>query len=76
MKKTVEIPDTQFQKVTLLVTMDDYSENDLDAGHWLLEILSMCADKSEFSAVAAKTYRQAMRIVSVEDCEIVVCDGV
>jgi hypothetical protein len=56
--------------------MDDYSENDLDAGHWLLEILSMCADKNEFSAIAAKTYRQAMRIVSVEDCEIVVCDGV
>ena len=76
MKKTVERPDTQFQKVTLLVTMDDYNPNDLDAGHWLLEILRMCADKNEFASVAAKTYIQAMRIVSVEDCEIVVCDGV
>jgi hypothetical protein len=52
--------------------MDDYNPNDFDAGHWLLQVLSMCANKDECSSVAAKAYAQAMRLVSVEDCEVVV----
>ena len=74
MSKKLELIDTQFQKVTLLVEMDDYNPNDFDAGHWLLQVLSMCANKDEYSSIAAKAYAQAMRLVSVEDCEVVVSD--
>ncbi len=76
MTEKVETPFTQLQRVTLLVTMHDYNENDLDAGHWLINVLETCANKQSNGHYAAKMYGQAMQLLEVVDCEVVVSDGV
>ena len=74
MSKKVELPDTQLQKVTLLVTMHDHDPDDLDAGEWLANVLLAGMNKQSTSAYAAKAYLQAMQVLSVENCEVVVSD--
>ena len=76
MQEKVQTPNTQLQKVTLLVTMHDYDPEDLDAGEWLLNVLSACGDKyNAHSAIAAKAYATAMQLITVQNCEIVITDG-
>jgi hydroxypyruvate isomerase len=75
MQEKVETPNTQLQKVTLLVTMHDYDPEDLDAGEWLANVLLTGMNKQPSSAYAAKAYAQAMQVLSVENCEIVVSNG-
>ena len=75
MQEKVETPNTQLQKVTLLVTMHDYDPEDLDAGEWLLMVLALARDKASNAPYAAKAYAQAMQVLSVENCEIVVSNG-
>jgi len=54
----------------------DYNENDLDAGHWLINVLETCANQQSNGHYAAKMYGQAMQLLEVVDCEVVVSDGV
>ena len=75
MQEKVETPNTQLQKVTLLVTMHDYDPEDLDAGEWLLNVLAAGQNKATNAPYAAKAYAQAMQVLSVENCEIVVSNG-
>ena len=75
MQEKVETPNTQLQKVTLLVTMHDYDPEDLDAGEWLLNVLAAGQNKTSNAPYAAKAYAQAMQVLSVQNCEIVVADG-
>jgi hydroxypyruvate isomerase len=76
MQEKVETPNTQLQKVTLLVAMHDYDENDLNAGEWLANVLMNCADNSTRGQYGAKSYAQAMQILNVENCEVVVTNVV
>jgi hypothetical protein len=76
MKEKVETPNTQLQKVTLLVAMHDYDGNDLDAGEWLLNVLLTCADKENTNGYyGAKEYAKCAQVVSVQNCEVVVSNG-
>ena len=45
MTEIVETPNTQLQKVTLLVAMHDYENDQLNAGEWLLNVLMACAER-------------------------------
>ena len=76
MQEKVETPNTQLQKVTLLVAMQDYDENSFNAGEWLENVLSSCADNRANAPYAAKCYARAMQIVKVENCEVVVTNVV
>jgi hydroxypyruvate isomerase len=75
MQEKVETPNTQLQKVTLLVTMHDYDPEDMNAGEWLLNVLAAGANNTPHAPYAAKAYAQAMQVLSVENCEIVVSNG-
>ena len=75
MQEKVQTPNTQLQKVTLLVTMHDYDPEDLDAGEWLLMVLSAARDKASNAPYAAKAFTQAMQVLTVENCEVVVSNG-
>ena len=75
MQEKVQIPNTQLQKVTLLVTMHDYNPEDLDAGEWLINVLATCANKENNGHYAAKAYGQVMQVLSVQNCEVVVSNG-
>jgi hypothetical protein len=75
MQEKVETPNTQLQKVTLLVTMHDYDPEDLDAGEWLLNVLTVTQNNATSAPYSAKAYAQAMQVLSVENCEIVVSNG-
>ncbi len=75
MQEKVETPNTQLQKVTLLVTMHDYDPEDMNAGEWLLNVLAAGVNKTPNAPYAAKAYAQAMQVLSVENCEIVVSNG-
>jgi len=74
MSNKVETPNIQLQKVTLLVTMHDYSPDDFNAGEWLEQVLFLCANKENNGHYAAKTFAQAMQLLKVENCEVVVSD--
>ena len=77
MTEKVETPNTQLQKVTLLVAMHDYDESDLDAGEWLLNVLMTCADKNNaHGPYGAKELTRVMQVLRVENCEVVVSDGI
>ena len=77
MNKKVETPNTQLQKVTLLVAMHDYDESDLDAGEWLLNVLMTCADKNNgHGHYGAKELTRVMQLLKVENCEVVVSNGI
>ena len=75
MQEKVQTPNTQLQKVTLLVTMHDYDPEDLDAGEWLLNVLAAGQNKTSNAPYAAKAYAQAMQVLTVQNCEIVITDG-
>jgi hydroxypyruvate isomerase len=75
MQEKVETPNTQLQKVTLLVTMHDYDPEDMNAGEWLMNVLSNCERNSVSGQIGAKAYAQAMQVLTVENCEIVVSNG-
>lgn len=77
MNEKVETPNTQLQKVTLLVSMHDYDESDLDAGEWLLNVLMTCADKNNATGhYGAKELTRVMQVLKVENCEVVVSNGI
>jgi hydroxypyruvate isomerase len=75
MQEKVETPNTQLQKVTLLVTMHDFDPDDMNAGEWLLNVLAAGTNNTPHAPYAAKAYAQAMQVLSVENCEIVISDG-
>ena len=76
MTEKVETPDTQLQKVTLLVAMHDYSPDDLNAGEWLLNVLLACAEQKNTAYYGAKELTKSMQVLSVQNCDVVVSDGV
>ena len=55
--------------------MHDYDPEDLDAGEWLVNVLLAGMNKESNAAYAAKAYAQAMQVLSVENCEVVVSNG-
>ena len=77
MTEKVETPNTQLQKVTLLVSMHDYDESDLDAGEWLVNVRMNCADKNNSTgSYGAKELTRVMQVLKVENCEVVVSNGI
>jgi hydroxypyruvate isomerase len=75
MQEKVETPNTQLQKVTLLVAMNDYDPEDLDAGEWLINVLGNCERNSISGQIGAKAYARAMQVLNVENCDVVVSNG-
>ena len=75
MTEKVETPDTQLQKVTLLVAMHDYADDQLNAGEWLQNVLMACAEQKNTSYYGAKEITKVMQVLSVENCEVVVSNG-
>ena len=76
MTEKVETPNTQLQKVTLLVSMHDYSHDDLDAGEWLLNVLVHCANKDfANSHYGANAFLKSAQLLSVQNCDVVVSNG-
>ena len=78
MKEKVKTPNTQLQKVTLLVAMQSYEhdEGDLDAGEWLLNVLMNCANQHKpYSHYGAEAFFKATQLLSVQNCEVVVSNG-
>ena len=79
MTEKVETPDTQLQKVTLLVSMTDWQNDDieqLDAGEWLLNVLMNCANKTNTNShYGAEAYLKAAQLLSVQNCAVVVSNG-
>lgn len=77
MKQKVETPNTQLQKVTLLVAMHDYDAEDLDAGEWLLNVLLTCADQNNTHGhYGARELARVMQVLKVENCEVVISNGI
>ena len=77
MQEKVETPNTQLQKVTLLVAMHDHEPDDLDAGEWLLNVLFACSDESNRRAYyGAKEYSKVVQVLSVQNCDVVVENGI
>jgi len=77
MQEKVETPNTQLQKVTLLVAMHDYSPHDLDAGEWLLNVLLTCANPENNNGhYGAKEFAKSAQLLSVQNCEVVVENGI
>jgi hypothetical protein len=75
MTEIVETPDTQLQKVTLLVAMHDYSLDDLNAGEWLQNVLMACAEQKNLAFYGAKEISKVMQVLKVENCDVVVSNG-
>ena len=78
MTEKVETTNFKLQKVTLLVQMTtfDTDESDLDAGEWLLNVLMNCATKiNPNSHYGAEAYLKAAQLLSVQNCEVVVTNG-
>ena len=63
MNEKVETNNLQLQKVTLLVSMHDYDPDDLDAGEWLFNVLSICAmPKNETGQPHAKSFTRSEQV--------------
>ena len=78
MTEKVETTNFKLQKVTLLVQMTtfDTDESDLDAVEWLLNVLMNCATKiNPNSNYGAEAYLKSAQLLSVQNCEIVVTNG-
>jgi hydroxypyruvate isomerase len=75
MSEKVETPNTQLQKVTLLVAMHDHEPDDLNAGEWLLNVLMACAERKDTAYFGAKEYAKVMQVLAVEDCKVVLSNG-
>tara|TARA_R110000868_G_scaffold308495_1_gene569988 strand:- start:54 stop:293 length:240 start_codon:yes stop_codon:yes gene_type:complete len=79
MLEKVETPNSKLQKVTLLVAMQTYEadESDLDAGEWLLNVLMNCANPHKpYSHYGAEAYFKAAQVLSVQNCDVVVSNGI
>jgi hypothetical protein len=79
MQEKVITPNTQLQKVTLLVQMTEFEpdENDLDAGEWMLSVLMNCANPHKpYAHYGAQSFLKATQVLNVQNCEVVVSDGV
>lgn len=77
MEEKVETPNTQLQKVTLLVAMHDYEADDMDAGEWLLNVLFACSDENNKRAYyGAKEFAKSVQLLSVQNCDVVVSNGI
>ena len=56
--------------------MHDYDPDDLDAGEWLFNVLSICAmPKNETGHFAAKAFFKSAKLLKVENCDVVVSNG-
>jgi hypothetical protein len=75
MSEKVETPNIQLQKVTLLVAMHDYEADHLDAGGWLQNVLMACAEQKPTGYYGAKEYAKVMQVLSVQNCDVVVSNG-
>jgi hypothetical protein len=75
MSEIVETPNTQLQKVTLLVAMHDYEADQLNAGEWLQNVLMACAEQKPTGYYGAKEYAKVMQVLSVQNCDVVVSNG-
>jgi hypothetical protein len=75
MSEKVETPNTQLQKVTLLVAMHDYEPDQLNAGEWLQNVLMACAERKDTAYFGAKEYSKSMQVLAVENCKVVVSNG-
>jgi len=75
MTEKVDTPNTQLQKVTLLVAMHDYADDQLNAGEWLQNVIMGCAEQKPTAYYGAKEYVKVMQVLSVENCEVVVSNG-
>ena len=78
MVEKIETPNSKLQKVTLLVQMTEFEpdEGDLDAGEWLLNVLLACANEHKpYSHYGAQAYLKAAQVLSVQNCDVVVSNG-
>jgi len=75
MTEKVETPNVQLQKVTLLVAMHDYETDQLNAGEWLQNVLMACAEQKPTCYYGAKEYAKVMQVLSVQNCDVVVSNG-
>ena len=78
MTEKVETSNFKLQKVTLLVQMTtfDTDESDLDAGEWLLNVLMNCANENKpYSHYGAQAYLKAAQVLNVQNCDVVVSNG-
>ena len=75
MSEIVETPNIQLQKVTLLVAMHDYEADQLNAGEWLQNVLMACAEQKNTGYYGAKEYAKVMQVLSVQNCDVVVSNG-
>ena len=55
--------------------MHDYSHDDLNAGEWLQNVLMACAEQKPACYYGAKEYAKVMQVLSVQDCDVVVSNG-
>ena len=76
MSEIVETPNTQLQKVTLLVAMHDYEADQLNAGEWLQNVLMACAEQKNTGYYGAKEYAKVMQVLSGQNCDVVVSNGI
>ena len=76
MSEIVETPNIQLQKVTLLVAMHDYEADQLNAGEWLQNVLMACAEQKNTGYYGAKEYAKVMQVLSVQNCDVVVSNGI
>ena len=78
MQEKVETPNSKLQKVTLLVQMTQFEpdDGDLDAGEWLLNVLMNCANENKpYSHYGAQAYLKAAQVLNVQNCDVVVSNG-
>jgi hypothetical protein len=76
MSEKVETPNTQLQKVTLLIAMHDYDTEQLNAGEWLQNVLMNCAEQKNTGYYGAKELTKVMQVLSVQNCDVVVSNGI
>jgi hypothetical protein len=55
--------------------MHDYSLDDLNAGEWLQNVLMNCAEQKNTCYYGAKEISKVMQVLKVENCDVVVSNG-
>jgi hypothetical protein len=55
--------------------MHDYDTEQLNAGEWLQNVLMNCAEQKNTGYYGAKELTKVMQVLSVQNCEIVVSNG-
>ena len=56
--------------------MHDYEADQLNAGEWLQNVLMACAEQKPTGYYGAKEYAKVMQVLSVQNCDVVVSNGV